>query len=604
MQLLRTLIIAFLFSASAYGLEIGEDFSRVDLRDACEAWVSEPVDNISAEQLNVFVADAVWQPCKNFDLARGYSDESVWLKFELKNAHSRGINVMYDIYVSWLGHIKWFELDGQKVIQEKVFGIHYPYYQREIPTPNTVFSQYLPPQAQRTSIVQIQGDQSLLIGGYLHAETESYRQQVIVTLINGGVLFSIALLIAYNLVLFFSLRDVNYLYYVGYSAAMLFLLGVIYGFNYQLFWPNSPSWNLFTHAAASQLTAIFIVLFVRNFLNTKVVTPKLDVGLVFILYISLFLLLFCIPESTRNFALSWAGPLAALGGPIVLAVGVSAWVQGYRAARFFTIAWAASLLAITVLGLMVTGYVQFNFGLYYSFAFAVLLEIAMLSLALADKYHSFRHDKTVADNAALAAERELADTLKQAASELEQEVIVRTADLRKAKQVAETLARTDELTGMANRRDYFERGAIAFDNARKTGKKYGIVMLDIDKFKTVNDTYGHAIGDRVIIEIAKLLGALLPNDAIAGRIGGEEFGIILPAYTLDTVTDVAEAMREAVEEAQLQFASDQNLQVTISAGVAEFNSGDRDIDEAMARADIGLYQAKETGRNKVVIYQP
>jgi diguanylate cyclase (GGDEF)-like protein len=106
----------------------------------------------------------------------------------------------------------------------------------------------------------------------------------------------------------------------------------------------------------------------------------------------------------------------------------------------------------------------------------------------------------------------------------------------------------------------------------------------------------------VIIEIARVIEGLLPDDAISGRIGGEEFGIILPAYTLDTVADVADAIRERVEETMVKLDESNQLSVTVSLGVAEYNPADQSIDDTMARADIGLYRAKEEGRNRVSVY--
>jgi diguanylate cyclase (GGDEF)-like protein len=255
-----------------------------------------------------------------------------------------------------------------------------------------------------------------------------------------------------------------------------------------------------------------------------------------------------------------------------------------------------------MLGLMVMGFVQFRFWLFYACAFGVVLELALLSLALADKYQQMRQERNEATQQALLAEKELASALRKTAAELEYEVQVRTADLRTAKKAAENLARTDELTGMANRRSYFEQGEIVFNRAREEGVVYGILMLDIDHFKLVNDTYGHASGDVVIIKIAHVIEGLLPDDAVSGRIGGEEFGIILPAYTLDTVADVAEAIRERVEQTTVTLDESNELSITVSLGVSEYNLKDQSLDDTMARADMGLYRAKEEGRNRVSVY--
>ena len=598
----RLIVLLLFFTSFAHGLDVDRAFTRVPLKSVCQAFAAEKLAEITPEMATSTLQSDHWQSCSDFNLARGYSKQSLWLKFDLNNTDNITLSTALDLYVAWLADVRIFQFQNDKFLQEIRTGIMYPFYDRAIPTPNVMLSLDLEPNEHRTLVLNISGNESMIVGGFIHSEESAYKQQIIVQLINGGLIFSISLLTLYNLFLFFSLRDINYLYYVGYSSSMLFLTGVIYGFNYQLAWPNSPQWNFFTYAASGQFTAIFIVLFVRSFLNTEVVSKTLDRVLLAFLFASVFLLGLCIPEETRSFAIQFSGPLATAGGPAVLAVGIVAWWRGYTGARYFTLAWSASLISITIFGVMVMGVIEFNFWLYYSFAIGVLIEITLISLALADKYHMLRIQKDEADSVALAAERELAKTLKKSAEELEYKVRVRTADLRHAKVVAENLARTDELTGMSNRRAYFELGEQVHQRAKNKECVYSIVMLDIDKFKNVNDTYGHASGDLVIIDIANVLAKLLPDDAIAGRIGGEEFGIILPAYALDTVEDVAEAMREAVEARSVSLNNNKELKVTISLGIAEYRDGDISLDEVMARADIGLYEAKETGRNRVCIY--
>jgi diguanylate cyclase len=599
---LRTVAILLLASSAVYGLEVDRNFSRIELKDACDAIVVDSnivVDSAAASRL---LESPDWNSCSNVSLARGYTDDTLWLKLQLKNTDTRKVSLSLDLYTAWLRDIRVYRFNNGELITEREYGIKFPFGDRDIPTPNIMLGMTLEPGVERTYLLHISSVESMLIGGYIHSANSSYQQQIMVNMINGGVIFSIAILTLYNLFLFFSLRDLNYIYYVLYSASMLFILGVIYGFNYQVFWPNSPEWNSFTYSAASPFTAIFIVMFVRRFINTPEVSKSIDRVLQLFLYGSVIILCLSVLEVTRDWAMFWSGPLASIGGPAIFLAGIVAWKNGQRSARYFTIAWTASVLSMTVLGLMVMGYLEFNFWLYYSFAIGVLLEIVLLSLALADKYHDFRREKMESELTALAAERDLAQGLKKAAQELEHKVRVRTADLRTAKKEAEVLARTDDLTGMANRRSFFERGEQEFLEAMKGEASYGIVMLDIDKFKQVNDQYGHASGDVVIIKVAEIMMTLVPDDAIVGRIGGEEFGVILPAYTLDTVADVAEAMRESIEAKIMRLPEGETIRITASLGVSEYQSDDVSLDEAMARADLGLYRAKETGRNKVCIH--
>ncbi len=158
----------------------------------------------------------------------------------------------------------------------------------------------------------------------------------------------------------------------------------------------------------------------------------------------------------------------------------------------------------------------------------------------------------------------------------------------------EQQALTDELTGLANRRA-FDHHLERLTAAAARGSQFALLMLDIDHFKQVNDTYGHAAGDRVLQELARVLQSRIRVSDIAARIGGEEFAVLLPrAVAVDGVR-VAEALRTAIADCPIE-AGKQTLRVTVSIGVAD-SSADGVVLEA---ADAALYAAKAGGRNLVV----
>ncbi|MEV4636771.1 diguanylate cyclase [Actinoplanes sp. NPDC049548] len=161
----------------------------------------------------------------------------------------------------------------------------------------------------------------------------------------------------------------------------------------------------------------------------------------------------------------------------------------------------------------------------------------------------------------------------------------------------ERLATTDGLTGVANRRHAFQLGETLFGVARRSGRPLTAVMVDIDHFKGINDRYGHACGDDVIREVAARLGAVIRSSDILGRYGGEEFLIILPEAGTGGA-ELAERMREAVA-AEPVPTRDGPVPVTISVGLAGLAADDDTLDTLVARADHGLYLAKEGGRNRV-----
>ena len=173
------------------------------------------------------------------------------------------------------------------------------------------------------------------------------------------------------------------------------------------------------------------------------------------------------------------------------------------------------------------------------------------------------------------------------------------------RQAAELLhvSRTDALTGLDNRRFLEERLEEAFEHARRLSEPFAVVMCDLDKFKSVNDTYGHQAGDVVLQQLADVLRAQTREIDRVGRYGGEEFMLLLPGTTLDAAARFGERVRDAVEAHTFTFPGG-TLRRTLSAGVAAWPHPRLTSSDALVKAaDDALYVAKETGRNRVVRFE-
>jgi len=162
------------------------------------------------------------------------------------------------------------------------------------------------------------------------------------------------------------------------------------------------------------------------------------------------------------------------------------------------------------------------------------------------------------------------------------------------------LASTDSMTKLYNRRYFTKMAAHSLDLSKRENKELSIIMIDIDKFKNVNDTYGHQVGDDVIITLAnKLLEHQRKSDIVC-RYGGEEFVILLPNTSLDGARTVAQKIRLDIENLTIKIPSNEDLKFTISLGISLVNlKNESNIEPALKRADDALYKAKESGRNRV-----
>ncbi|MCX7207677.1 MAG: diguanylate cyclase [Proteobacteria bacterium] len=163
-------------------------------------------------------------------------------------------------------------------------------------------------------------------------------------------------------------------------------------------------------------------------------------------------------------------------------------------------------------------------------------------------------------------------------------------------------ATIDSLSGLFNRAYFTEQANHEIARAKRNQQPLLVIMLDIDHFKRINDNWGHDIGDKAIQSLAELCRSTLRDIDIIGRIGGEEFAILLPETDLEKGFPVAERLRQRIEAQRIVLPNQQTLQFTASIGVSTLCADDQKIDQILKRADLALYQAKNEGRNQTVIY--
>jgi len=189
----------------------------------------------------------------------------------------------------------------------------------------------------------------------------------------------------------------------------------------------------------------------------------------------------------------------------------------------------------------------------------------------------------------VSATRKLSDALEQA--------FRLTREMERAHSISNYAAQTDDLTGLKNRRAFFEGAQELFSQCRRGHRPLCALMLDMDHFKQINDTFGHQAGDRVLQQIGGVITASFRASDLHGRMGGEEFAVLLP----DTRPEVAMAIAEQVVQAIASMKSEPVLRMTASVGIAFTQAYDQDLYHLMNRADEALYRAKALGRNQVAV---
>jgi diguanylate cyclase (GGDEF)-like protein len=214
----------------------------------------------------------------------------------------------------------------------------------------------------------------------------------------------------------------------------------------------------------------------------------------------------------------------------------------------------------------------------------------LLSYGVVQAFHTTRSFSTIYSQEDLMAR--LAEAMARTERALQ--------ELQRTNQTLEHLAATDPLTGVANRRRFIESVEAEIGRAKRGGVPFSLLSLDLDNFKSINDRYGHQVGDDILKGfVQKCLDAIRPYDGVA-RVGGEEFMVLLPRAALEAAHVIAERLRAAIASASFESGTRQLTAVTVSIGVSQFGRDGDTIDAILRVADQRMYDAKHQGRNRVV----
>jgi len=214
-------------------------------------------------------------------------------------------------------------------------------------------------------------------------------------------------------------------------------------------------------------------------------------------------------------------------------------------------------------------------------------------LNLQGRYLLFAHTIRLTDHEMVVKLSRLTDEL----TDLTRQLNKKNRELEAANETITRLMNTDPLTGLINRRHLKERMDVELSKAKRHGHPLSALMADIDHFKSVNDTYGHAAGDAVLVRVASILRQTCRKEDIVARYGGEEFVVLLPDSPAAAALDCAERIRKAIEKSEFPEIG---RKVTASLGATVFAPTDTE-DSLIQRADAALYEAKAAGRNWVVL---
>lgn len=602
-------LLLFFSSAGANALEMMYSIENIADGQELTAQLFFQEDERGQWQLSE-VLEQAWQPMNPDKLTFGYTHSVYWFRLDFKNtskdSHQRLLAVNYpvidyiDLYTNKNQSNDW---------QLQQLGDKYPYSERLVNNRNFVIPIDLAAGESIQLVFRVETSSSMQFPLTLWQE-QSFSDVSQLQMFGMGLYYGIMLvMVLYNLFIFFAIRETNYLYYVLYVACLALFFSSLQGLSFQYLWPNATEWNDRSIIFFLSLSIVFGILFTRNFLHLNKNAP-LNFLLFFLSGILLLLVFF---SSVLSYHIMIQAVIVVAFVCLVLAffAGVVRWVQGYATARYYTIAWFSILFGGIILALNKFNIVPRNFFTENIVQIGSAAEVILLSFALADRLNREKRKRYKAQIQALENERLLRvakqkayDVQKQANETLELRVKERTLELEEANKQLELMSITDALTNIRNRR-YFDQ-TLQHEVARAVREQehISVLIIDVDYFKQVNDAYGHQAGDEVLKAVANKLSQLISRSTdLLARFGGEEFVVILPNTTIEGAAHVAEIIRSAMEELCFEGVAD-NLTIKVSIGVyGAVPTIESNHEHWVRYADEALYQAKESGRDQVVVYQ-
>jgi diguanylate cyclase (GGDEF)-like protein len=565
--------------------------------------------NVTAEMLVEQRASFRWLDSAEQSLNLFYSDDILWLSFFVINTSLDMRMTLLEIDWPFIDNIALYRVDsGGLVVPQGMQGDHVLSHDRPLKNRAYIFPQNLEPQKQVEFLMKISTSSLILLPIELW-DVDSYWENETATQTLLSLFFGLVLVMGiYNFGVWFYTRDVSYLYYSMFVAFVSLYEAAITGYGFQYLWQDSAWLNDHALVLFAGLSFLVGALFIDAFLGLKEANPTMHkmIVILVILYAAFIFFSLFVDEVYVAPLGQYMGLLLSVG---TIALSAHEWRKGNMAARYFTIAWFVLLLGTSVYTLMLAGHIPHTMLTESVQRVGISLEVLLLSFALGDRFNRQRQMAKQATDISLHLATELNRSHEekiriqaQAQQELESKVEQRTAELIEAKKRLELLSITDQLTGLKNRR-YFDGCYISeYKRAFRSQSPLSIMVIDIDHFKRVNDTYGHLVGDECIRRVAQAIHvhSQRPGD-VAFRYGGEEFVVLLTDTDCDGSSSVAQLIRQEVERIQYRYDGSV-VDLTVSIGIATEIPGDElGAKKLLQKSDDALYQAKGNGRNRVEV---
>lgn len=575
-------------------IKVNDKTREIDLSLHSELFV-DAQNHFSYDGISTTLFNDNFKPANLESISADHANETVWMRFNITNDGQESFNGKIEIPILWIDAVDIYLKSGEELRVEN-FGATSAFEQREVDARSFFLPISIKPSETTTVYMKIKGWNAVSFTPRLYSQNRASERLTYVAMFNG-VLIGIALImLLYNLSNYVTLRDKNYLYYMFYLVGLLFLMGSYYGYNFQLFWKESPEFNTNISALSIAFSFFTALLFTRNFLDVNKNLPKVDNYLILIIILSAVLGLSSLMVDSKLIITYALAALGALTFSFLIYISAFSMKNKLSGSNYLLLAWLFLAIGELISFMMFLGYISYSDYVYDSFALVVVLNILMISFALVSRIK----DAEMQCEFEVKKEHELADRLNMSKKELrelneklQRRVARQEHELFEKNKEHEKFFIKDDITGLYNKAKLEEILTNELHRTKRYDYKFSVIVINIDGLKKINDTHGFEVGNSLMKEMADLFMRHIRYLDTVGRWSDKEYLVVCPQTDADGALVVAQHLQKLVEQNKFFFVGT----ATASFGIASSHHDDT-LQDIMKRAYEALSIAKESGRNR------
>lgn len=561
---------------------------------------------------------AQWQHSDLQSVNHGYLSHPLWLRFDVE-VQEAALEAYLTLGSAFPDRVELYLVDRQdggiRILDYRQAGDHADFSQRQQPSRFPLFALTFPHAGPYTLLLRVKTESLIMFDVKLERQ-QQYYQNEISSQVYYGLYFGMMIVLGYfNLMLMLYVRERAFLYNFMFILSLTMYEAGVSGFGDRYLWLGNNLVNDHILALSAICCFFFGGRFALEFLELKLRSPLAwRIGYPTISCYPLMLpLAFVLSEKIMVALLQGVGVLTAI---YALAVMIQQSLRGNDWARYLLLGWSTTITGYCMFIFAMIGWLEYSDTILYLQAAGLGLGNVMVTTAIAARVRRERREKAAAMGKALQLSREVSQLTHEkellqntTSQQLQKEVDEKTRELNDMLEYLQHSNRrlerdslSDPLTGLGNRRYLDSVFKDILYQCAQHRTSLGVVVIDADHFKQINDTHGHLAGDECLRRIAGILQKCCRRNLdILVRFGGEEFVMLLPSTDVEGVMKVAENMRRSVQQTPIKFG-DKRIAVTVSLGVhVAVPPLDATPETLMQLADSALYLAKRNGRNRIEI---